>query len=421
MNNIEIQHLKKDVLLFFGEKRAAMIDNMSHTQLTELKREINRLRQHDEYPSHKELRARRKKNKRTIKSENISFKKPLPATKTPLSSQKPHKEPIPKHQSKRELYKKIEDQKRIKKMWDIELSKKTGKPRILFVSDVKGWAWWIKSKYLKHYLSDEFDIDIINILGINPFRQINPTEYDIFFTFGYSYIGYFNYVPKKKKVTGVTAHRRKEAIVPMMKKAGWVHANSKLLKNELERWGFKNVFYLPNGVDENIFYPVTNIPIDENKITVGHVGKKSINKGQQEFIIPAIDQSHVNKFLHFNDYTNSIPHQEMPKIYQKFDVYICASYEDGTPNPALEAAACGRPIISNKIGNMPEFIKDGYNGFLVERNVSQYVEKIRYLSTHPEKMIKMGENARKTILEGWTWETQAENYRNMFREILNNQ
>jgi glycosyltransferase involved in cell wall biosynthesis len=35
----------------------------------------------------------------------------------------------------------------------------------------------------------------------------------------------------------------------------------------------------------------------------------------------------------------------------------------------LEAAACGRPIISNQIGNMPEFIKDGWNGFIVPRKL----------------------------------------------------
>jgi hypothetical protein len=33
-------------------------------------------------------------------------------------------------------------------------------------------------------------------------------------------------------------------------------------------------------------------------------------------------------------------------------------------------------------------------------------------------MIKMGEEARKTIKKYWTWEIQAENYRKMFRDIF---
>jgi glycosyltransferase involved in cell wall biosynthesis len=96
-----------------------------------------------------------------------------------------------------------------------------------------------------------------------------------------------------------------------------------------------------------------------------------------------------------------------------------SSETDGTPNGALEAAACGRPIISNKIGNMPEFIVDGYNGFLVPRNIEAYVEKLLYLKHNRTHLVEMGKNARKTIETGWTWKIQAENYRKMFRSIIN--
>ena len=105
----------------------------------------------------------------------------------------------------------------------------------------------------------------------------------------------------------------------------------------------------------------------------------------------------------------------MADIYNQMDVFIVASEEDGTPNPALEAAACGRPIISNRIGNMPEFIKDGYNGFIVGLNIDEYIDKLNYFKNNRDKMIEMGKNARKTVEENWTWKKQAENYRTMFK------
>jgi glycosyltransferase involved in cell wall biosynthesis len=67
---------------------------------------------------------------------------------------------------------------------------------------------------------------------------------------------------------------------------------------------------------------------------------------------------------------------------------------------------------------MPEFIKDGYNGFLVPKKIEAYIEKINFFKKNRSELIRMGENARKTILEDWTWKKQSERYRNMFNSIF---
>ena len=289
-------------------------------------------------------------------------------------------------------------------------------PKILFICDVEGWAWHYKSLQLKKYLGDEFNIDIIWLIGPGA-RAIQPKKYDLYFTFGYSYIDYLKNVSPRKKITGITAHRPFSVLQPQMQKAAVVHANSMMLYRELKQM-HKIVYYVPNGVDEELFYPYEPIPEERNNIVVGHVGKLSVMKGQEQFIKPAIERAAAVPLFHFNDYTNAVPIENMPNVYQDMDVFIVASQEDGTPNPALEAAACGRPIISNPIGNMPEFIKNGYNGFLVEKNINAYVEKINFLRENRDKLIEMGKNARKTVEEEWTWKIQAERYRKMFKEVL---
>lgn len=295
-----------------------------------------------------------------------------------------------------------------------KLVKGERKPRILCVTDVKDWAWWLKSEYLQRYLSDEFIIDIICVLGKEATRDIK-TNYDLYLTFGHSYIKYLRNVPFEKRITGITAHRQFNVLAPRMAMANVIHANSKLLLS-LAKELHKNVFYVPNGVDEEMF---SFKPIDPNRgLVVGHIGKLSPLKGQKEIIEPAVKKAGVKYFHHYNDYTKNIPHKDMPKLYENFDVFIVASQEDGTPCPALEAAASGRPIISNRIGNMPEFIVDGYNGFLVDDDIDEYVEKILFFKENRNKLIEMGINARKTVEEDWTWKLQIENYRKMFEEIL---
>jgi glycosyltransferase involved in cell wall biosynthesis len=299
------------------------------------------------------------------------------------------------------------------------------KPKIVLMSDVGSWAWYKKSLEIKKHLADEFDIDIYNVLENRTQGGINVNNYDLYFTYGWSYIGSIRAVPIERRISGVTAHKDgvffNNTIVPQMKQVMWYHANSILLKNELEK-AVGKVFYVPNGVDETMFYERKPIPLERDNLVVLHVGKKCGHgtdaKGHTRFIEPACAKAGVKYIGHYNNYKTALPTEKMAELYQKADVCIIASQTDGTPNMGLEGAASGRPIISNRIGNMPEFIKDDYNGFLVERDVDKYVEKLLYLKNNRDKLIEMGKNARKTVEEGWTWKIQAENYRKMFQTIL---
>lgn len=293
------------------------------------------------------------------------------------------------------------------------------KPKVLFLCDVAGWAWDLKSQQLKKYLSDDFNIDIECVTG-KPYN-ISPKKYDVYFTYGYSFINRLvkSGVPFKKRVTGITAHRDRAILEPMMKLAHTVHANSKMLLKYLKKM-HNNCYYVPNGVDEEMFQPFVPIPEHRDNIIVGHIAKENPWKGHNDFVKPAIKKAKASHFFHHVNHQNKVPHEQMVDMYQQFDCFIVASVEDGTPCPALESAACGRPIISNPIGNMPEFIQDGWNGFLLpKRDVDMYVEKINWMRDHREEMIQMGKNARKTVEEGWAWKIMAENYRKLLWDVVN--
>jgi len=300
------------------------------------------------------------------------------------------------------------------------------KPKIVMIGDVIGWAWDIKTNQLIKHLSDEFEL--INYPFLEKRKGVNINEYDLYFTYGWSMVHHIESVPKERRISGVTAHKSgnffKDVIKPAMDKCLWHHANSVMLLNEMrELGGFKDTFYVPNGVDEQQFICKVPIPPKRDNLVVGHVGKKCGSgtdaKGHKRFIEPACTKARVIYRNRYNNYKDRVPHEKMPDFYQEIDCFIVSSETDGTPNGALEAAACDRPVISNKIGNMPEFIKDGYNGFIVPRKVDAYVEKFVYWRDNREELIEMGKNARKEIEEKWTWKTMSNNYRKMFRDILN--
>lgn len=344
------------------------------------------------------------------------------------------------------------------------------KKRILLVSDTKNWGGWVRGEYIKKYLSDEFDFTLVDDqefseieLKMNPvfsvddvenFKKVNTDKQVFYFDkfkqfvenkgkeqFYLIYLLFHTMLPKKnvrrliennhKIMTIVTGFN---PIKPIFMKGRIntfsqhsngccaIGANSQLGLDNLLKVYKGRTFYAPRGVDEEIFYPMSMSPKGNNeKFVVAYVGKPVPEKGLDKLIKPVCKNVGVDIIINDRNYTNALTPKEMNDFYNRADCYIVSSTIDGTPNPALEAAACGKPIISNHIGNMPEFIKHGFNGFLVPKNnwkIDDYVKHLTFLKNNRKKCFNMGMNARKTILESWTWKKVTENERAIFRELL---
>jgi len=80
------------------------------------------------------------------------------------------------------------------------------------------------------------------------------------------------------------------------------------------------------------------------------------------------------------------------------DVYILPSYNEGLPVSILEAMAYGLPVISTPIGGIPEVVKEGVNGFLVEPgNTQQIADRIGKMINSPELAAEMGKASLQTV------------------------
>lgn len=72
----------------------------------------------------------------------------------------------------------------------------------------------------------------------------------------------------------------------------------------------------------------------------------------------------------------------------------------------LEGMACGTPAICTDVASMPEVVEDGVTGFVVPAHDAAVLrEKLLWLREHPFEAGKMGEAARRRVLEKFTWPT----------------
>lgn len=199
-----------------------------------------------------------------------------------------------------------------------------------------------------------------------------------------------------------------------------VFANNLKLAKQLEEELRRDVFYTPNGVDTSFFRPGASPP-SHAPLRVGWAGslknQTSAHRGVHQFIVPAVAAVKGAELLLAAREDRWRTAEEMRGLYQSLHVYVCASRSEGTPNPCLEAAACGVPIVTTSVGNMPELIRDGENGLFVTRDVDDIAAKLRRLRDDPELRERMGRAARASV-ELWDWRHQAPRYAQMFEAVL---
>ncbi len=92
----------------------------------------------------------------------------------------------------------------------------------------------------------------------------------------------------------------------------------------------------------------------------------------------------------------NIPYSEIENYYTAADIFITASTTETGPLTVLESLFFGVPVICLKNSNMEDKIKNGYNGFLVERSIKSFSEKIEELLSNESLLKQLSRNAKKS-------------------------
>jgi len=313
------------------------------------------------------------------------------------------------------------------------------KPRVLVVADVPEWAWGRRARAYRRHLAGRFEIAVVYTRD-EPVPDLGG--FDLVHTFEVSQLdrlaGLWTGREGCRVVSGLTAHVSRTWGPDRMREwaAGCsaLHGNSLLICEELKPF-HPLVHYLPNGVDPVRFHPPE--VLRSGPVVFAHCGKPNPRKGGA-LIVGAARRAGVTLMVNQRTSRVALDEDSMAAWVRGVDVMVTASNMDGTPNPMLEAAASGAALLSTPIGNMPELIADGVNGFLlpelpgraegrvplptegpaVERLSEAMMDRMQWFADYPTETRMMGAAARGAILAGWTWERQVPNVAALWSEVL---
>jgi glycosyltransferase involved in cell wall biosynthesis len=111
--------------------------------------------------------------------------------------------------------------------------------------------------------------------------------------------------------------------------------------------------------------------------------------------------------------------ENVAPFYSAFDAMILPSGNEGTPVSAMESLAAGRPVVATRVGGVPDVVRDGEDGFLVELgDVRELAGALARLADDPELRVRMGEAGRARVLPRYAVQRLVDDVDRLYRALL---
>ncbi len=109
---------------------------------------------------------------------------------------------------------------------------------------------------------------------------------------------------------------------------------------------------------------------------------------------------------------------ELLDEYRQADL-LCMPMLDSAANDVfLESMACGTPVMTNRVGGVPEYVADACNTVMpADASIDDWVDRLFDFERERNKLESM-RGATRTWAEQYDWRIVAEAYRAMYRELL---
>lgn len=147
---------------------------------------------------------------------------------------------------------------------------------------------------------------------------------------------------------------------------------------------------------------VTKYPELKNKMRVVLVGEGELSSMISDYIAEHVLGEIITLLGARND---------VAKILQSFDVFVLPSLAEGIPLTILEAMATALPVISTKVGGVPELIDNKTHGYLITpQDTDDLAAKIKHYIDSPQLIAQHGNHGREKVEKNFSLQAMTEQY-----------
>jgi glycosyltransferase involved in cell wall biosynthesis len=231
---------------------------------------------------------------------------------------------------------------------------------------------------------------------------------------------------------------------------GVSHHEVEQMKSSLD-FDHSKVRYIPNGIDFSRFEQIPEgrlfrdmYGVPDTSPVVLYTGRLAVNKGLDTLLtsfaevlkefpdcylcLVGDDQGMGDKLRkQANElgisgrivFTGHIEERIFRDAYGAADVFVLPSEYEAFGIVLLEAMACRVPCIGTRVGGVPEVIREGTDGLLVEyKDSSDLARSMIRLLSDVELREKMGETGRERVRREFTWSSVVDRIEEVYRELV---
>lgn len=118
------------------------------------------------------------------------------------------------------------------------------------------------------------------------------------------------------------------------------------------------------------------------------------------------------------EWHSKIPNEHLPAQLNRAKIFVLPSHYEGHPKALIEAMSCGLAVIGANSPGIRELIRHGETGWLCNTDAKSIQTAIQMLLANPNLQKKLGNNARRYVLESYSLDSIVEMELAMLREVI---
>ena len=120
-------------------------------------------------------------------------------------------------------------------------------------------------------------------------------------------------------------------------------------------------------------------------------------------------------------FEGAVPHEDLPWYYSAADLLMVPSYYESFGLVALEAMACGTPVVAARVGGLPSLVKDGETGYLVPWHCPEpFAERLEVLLAHDDLRDTVGKAAYHRA-QGMAWDSVVARIASLYEDLISSE